>query len=148
MVAAASYEARRFGVRSAMPMSRALRLCPDAVRVSPRFERYATISRRVMAIFRALTPLVEPLSLDEAFLDVTGWVRDGADPERIARELRDEVRKATGLTLSVGVGTNKSVAKIASDLEKPSGLVVVTGRRGRVPRADAGARALGRRAED
>ena len=125
VVAAASYEARRFGVRSAMPMSRALRLCPDAVRVSPRFERYATISRRVMAIFRALTPLVEPLSLDEAFLDVTGWVRDGADPERIARELRDEVRKATGLTLSVGVGTNKSVAKIASDLEKPSGLVVV-----------------------
>ena len=125
VVAAASYEARRFGVRSAMPMSRALRLCPDAVRVSPRFERYATISRRVMAIFRALTPLVEPLSLDEAFLDVTGWVRDGADPERIARELRGEVRQATGLTLSVGVGSNKSVAKIASDLEKPDGLVVV-----------------------
>lgn len=125
VVAAASYEARRFGVRSAMPMSRALRLCPDAVRVPPRFDRYAAISRRVMAIFRALTPLVEPLSLDEAFLDVSGWVRDGADPEGIARELRDEVKQATGLTLSVGVGSNKSVAKIASDIEKPDGLVVV-----------------------
>jgi DNA polymerase-4 len=125
VVAAASYEARRFGVRSAMPMSRALRLCPDAVRVSPRFDRYAAVSRQVMAIFRALTPLVEPLSLDEAFLDVSGWVRDGADPRRIARELKDEVRSATGLTLSVGAGSNKSVAKIASDLEKPDGLVVV-----------------------
>jgi DNA polymerase-4 len=123
VVAAASYEARRFGVRSAMPMSRALRLCPGAVRVPPRFDRYAAISRRVMAIFRALSPLVEPLSLDEAFLDVSGWVRDGADPERIGRELKDEVRKATGLTLSVGIGSNKSVAKIASDLKKPDGLV-------------------------
>ena len=125
VVAAASYEARRFGVRSAMPMSRALRLCPDAVRVPPRFDRYAEVSARVMAIFRALTPLIEPLSLDEAFLDVSGWVRDGADPARIGRELKDEVKATTGLTLSVGIGTNKSVAKIASDLEKPDGLVVV-----------------------
>ena len=125
VVAAASYEARKFGVRSAMPMSRALRQCPDAVRVSPRFDRYSEVSRQVMAIFRALTPLVEPLSLDEAFLDVTGWVRDGAAPERIARELKNEVKKTTGLTLSVGAGSNKSIAKIASDLQKPDGLVVV-----------------------
>jgi DNA polymerase-4 len=125
VVAAASYEARGFGVRSAMPMSRALRLCPDAVRVSPRFHRYGEVSGRVMAIFRALTPLVEPLSLDEAFLDVSGWVRDGADPARIARELKDEVKAQIGLTLSVGAGSNKSIAKIASDLEKPDGLVVV-----------------------
>jgi len=125
VVAAASYEARKFGVRSAMPMSRALRQCPDAVRVSPRFDRYGEVSRQVMAVFRALTPLVEPLSLDEAFLDVTGWVRDGASPERIARELKDEVKATTGLTLSVGAGSNKSIAKIASDLQKPDGLVVV-----------------------
>jgi DNA polymerase-4 len=125
VVAAASYEARAFGVRSAMPMTRALRLCPDAVRVSPRFDRYAAISKRVMAIFRALTPLVEPLSLDEAFLDVSGWVTDGANPENIARELKREVREKTQLTLSVGVASNKSVAKIASELRKPDGLVVV-----------------------
>ena len=125
VVAAASYEVRKFGVRSAMPMSRALRLCPDAIRVSPRFDRYAEVSACVMAIFRALTPQIEPLSLDEAFLDVSGWVRDGAAPERIGRELKNEVKSKTGLTLSVGIGSNKSVAKIASDLEKPDGLVVV-----------------------
>lgn len=125
VVAAASYEVRAFGVRSAMPMSRALRLCPEAIRVSPRFQRYGELSKQVMAIFRALTPLVEPLSLDEAFLDVSGWAEDGVDPERIARELKDQVRIATGLTLSVGVGASKSVAKIASDLRKPDGLVMV-----------------------
>jgi DNA polymerase-4 len=125
VVAAASYEARAFGVRSAMPMSRAVRLCPDAVRVPPRFDRYGEMSRRVMAIFRALTPLVEPLSLDEAFLDISGWVQDGADPAAIAAELKREVKSATQLTLSVGVGSSKTVAKIASDLKKPDGLVVV-----------------------
>lgn len=125
VVAAASYEARAFGVRSAMPMIRALRLCPDAVRVPPRFDRYAAMSKRVMAIFRALTSLVEPLSLDEAFLDVSGWVTDGADPEHIARELKRDVNEKTHLTLSVGIGANKTVAKIASDLRKPDGLVVV-----------------------
>jgi DNA polymerase-4 len=125
VVAAASYEARAFGVRSAMPMSTAMRLCPDAVRVPPRFERYGDLSRRIMAIFRALTPLVEPLSLDEAFLDISGWVSDGADPERIARELKSEVKHDTQLTVSIGVGSSKSVAKIASDLGKPDGLLVV-----------------------
>ena len=125
VVAAASYEARAFGVRSAMPMSRAVRLCPELLRVSPRFGRYAEVSRAVMAVFRALTPLVEPLSLDEAYLDVTGWVDDGADPETLARELKREVREKTGLTLSCGVGSSKSVAKIASDMRKPDGLVAV-----------------------
>jgi len=125
VVAAASYEARRFGVRSAMPMVRALRLCPDAVRVPPRFARYGELSRRVMSIFRALTPLVEPLSLDEAYLDVTAAVHAPGDGERIARQLKRDVNEATGLTLSVGVGSSKSVAKVASDLRKPDGLVVV-----------------------
>jgi DNA polymerase IV len=125
VVAAASYEARAFGVRSAMPMSRALRMCPDAIRVHPRFERYGEMSARIMAIFRALTPLVEPLSLDEAFLDVTGWVADGAEPEAIGRDLKREVREQIHLTLSVGIGSSKSIAKIASDLRKPDGLVVV-----------------------
>jgi DNA polymerase-4 len=125
VVAAASYEARQFGVRSAMPMSRAVRLCPNLMRVSPRFGRYAEVSRAVMDVFRALTPLVEPMSLDEAYLDVTGWAEDGADPETLARELKREVREKTGLTLSCGVATNKSVAKIASDMRKPDGLVVV-----------------------
>ncbi|MEX2224869.1 MAG: DNA polymerase IV [Dehalococcoidia bacterium] len=125
VVAAASYEARRFGVRSAMPMSRAVRLCPDAVRVPPRFDRYIELSRKVMALFRAVTPLVEPLSLDEAFLDVTAVAADEAAAEAIARNLKDGVRATTGLTLSIGVGSNKTVAKIASDLRKPDGLVVV-----------------------
>ena len=125
VVAAASYEARKFGVRSAMPMSRALRLCPDAVRVSPRFDRYGEVSKQVMDIFRALTPLVEPLSLDEAFLDVSRSVRRLADADAIGRRLKDRVKSRTGLTLSVGIGANKTVAKIASDMRKPDGLVVV-----------------------
>ncbi len=125
VVAAASYEARAFGIRSAMPMSRAMRLCPGARRVPPRFERYGELSRAVMAIFRALTPLVEPLSLDEAFLDVTAAVRGQDDVERIARSLKDDVKEATQLTVSVGGGSNKTVAKIASDFRKPDGLVVV-----------------------
>src|SRR6188474_3384065 len=91
VVAAASYEVRAFGVRSAMPMSRAVRLCPDLIRVSPRFPRYIELSRQVMSIFRSLTPLVEPLSLDEAFLDITGWIQDGAAAATIARELKREV---------------------------------------------------------
>ncbi len=125
VVAAASYEARKFGVRSATPMSRAIRLCPDLIRVSPRFGRYGELSRQVMAIFRALTPLVEPMSLDEAYLDVSALADTDADAERIARTLKQEVKSATGLTLSVGVGASKSVAKIASDLGKPDGLLVV-----------------------
>ena len=125
VVAAASYEARRFGVRSAMPMSQALRLCPGAVRLPPRFDRYAELSRQVMALFRSVTPLVEPLSLDEAFLDVTEQAGRYDGPEALARYLKEEVKRTTGLTVSIGMGSNKTVAKIASDMGKPDGLVVV-----------------------
>jgi len=122
VVAASSYEARAFGVRSAMPMRTALRLCPQAVRVSPRFQRYAEVSRRIMDIFRQLTPLVEQISLDEAFLDVT---QRPEPPEALARTLKERVRQEVGLTVSVGAASSKSVAKIASDLGKPDGLIVV-----------------------
>jgi DNA polymerase-4 len=125
VVAAASYEARKFGVHSAMPMSRALRLCPTATRVSPRFDRYGEVSRQVMSVFRSVTPLVEPLSMDEAFLDVTGRHADYGGARGLAEHLKREVKAQTGLTVSIGVGTNKTVAKIASDKEKPDGLCVV-----------------------
>ena len=133
VVAAASYEARAFGVRSALPMAAALRLCPEAVRVPPRFERYAEISRRVMDIFGRFTRLVEPISLDEAFLDVTEAVQEGhsieepdlSRAEGIARAIRERVRQEVGLTVSVGLASSRSVAKIASDKGKPDGLVVV-----------------------
>jgi DNA polymerase-4 len=126
VVAAASYEARRFGVHSAMPMSRALRLCPQATRVSPRFDRYAEVSRQVMAIFRDVTPLVEPLSLDEAFLDASDQAGCHGGPYGLARRLKQRVKEETGLTVSIGAATNKTIAKIASDREKPDGLVVVS----------------------
>ncbi len=125
VVMAASYEARRFGVRSAMPMSRALRLCPRAVRLPARFDRYSELSRDVMTIFREVTPLVAPLSLDEAFLDATDHMDRFDGPESLGRHLKGEVRKRTGLVLSVGIAANKLVAKIASDTGKPDGLVVV-----------------------
>ena len=125
VVTTASYEARPFGIHSAMPMSRALRLCPQAVRVSPRFDRYGEVSRQVMDVFRAFTPLIEPLSLDEAFLDVTERGRGFPAVESLARELKAKVLKATYLTVSIGGGTNKTVAKIASDMRKPDGLLIV-----------------------
>jgi DNA polymerase-4 len=125
VVAAASYEARAFGVRSAMPMSRAMRLCPKAVRVPPRFDRYGELSRQVMKIFAGVTQMIEPLSLDEAFLDVSEQVDSYGGPEALGRWLKDEVKRATGLTLSIGVGSNKTVAKVASDAGKPDGLVYV-----------------------
>jgi DNA polymerase IV len=125
VVMAASYEARRFGVRSAMPMSRALRLCPRAVRCPARFDRYSELSHDVMAIFRDVTPLVAPMSLDEAFLDATEQMDRFEGPEALGRYLKEEVRKRTGLVLSVGIAANKLVAKIASDTSKPDGLLVV-----------------------
>ena len=125
VVAAASYEARRFGVHSAMPMSVALRQCPHAVIVRPRFDRYREVSDQIRAIFLGMTPLVEPLSLDEAYLDVTAVVTPDRSAESIAREIKSRVRMDVGLTISVGVSTCKSVAKVASDFDKPDGLTVV-----------------------
>jgi DNA polymerase IV len=125
VVMAASYAARPSGARSAMPMAQALRLCPDAVVVPPRMDRYAEVSARVFDVFRAFTPLVEGLSLDEAFLDVTASQSLFGDGARIARLIKDRIKSELGLCASAGVAPSKFVAKIASDLEKPDGLVVV-----------------------
>jgi DNA polymerase-4 len=125
VVAAASYEVRRYGVHSAMPTREALRRCPDAVVVAPRIAHYAAISAEVFAVFHEFTPLVQGLSLDEAFLDVTASRDALGDGETIAREIKRRVRVRTGLNASVGVAPNKLVAKIASDLRKPDGLVVL-----------------------
>ena len=125
VVAAASYEVRRFGVRSAMPMREALRRCPDAICVRPRMSHYQEVSRQIFAVFARFTPLVEGLSLDEAFLDVTASVAALGPAEAIAAEIKRRVMLDTALTCSVGVAPNKLVAKIASDLRKPDGLVVV-----------------------
>ena len=125
VVLAASYEVRPFGVRSAMPMARALRLAPDAVVVRPRHEVYADVSARVFAILESVTPLCEPLSLDEAFLDVTGSTRLFGTPGDIARALRRRIADELGLPSSAGIAPVKLVAKIASDLAKPNGQVEV-----------------------
>lgn len=125
VVAAASYEVRRFGVRSAMPMGRALQLCPHAICVQPRMSRYSQVSAIVFDIFHEFTPLVEGLSLDEAFLDVTASRALHGDEVAIARRIKQLIRERTGLAASVGVAANKLVAKIASDLEKPDGLTIV-----------------------
>jgi DNA polymerase-4 len=125
VVSSASYEARKFGVRSAMPVAQALRLCPDAITVDPRMERYAELSHQVMQIFRRATPLVEPVSIDEAFLDVTGARKLLGSPAHIAAQLREWVRRETGLPASVGVAGTKFVAKLASGRAKPDGLLVV-----------------------
>lgn len=123
VVAAASYEARRFGIHSAMPMVRARRLCPGLVVVAHRFERYREASERVMAILTDVTPLVEPLSVDEAFLDVHGAVRLFGDPPTIGHRIRARVRDELDLPCSVGVGPTKSVAKLLSAKAKPDGLL-------------------------
>lgn len=125
VVAAASYEARPFGARSAMPMARALRLCPQAVVVSPRHERYAEVSAQVFVIFGRYTPLVEGLSLDEAFLDVSASHALFGSAEQIARRIKTEVRGELELTASIGIASCKFAAKIASDLGKPDGLLIV-----------------------
>ncbi len=125
VVAAASYEARPYGVRSAMPMAQALDRCPHAVIVPPNRARYVEASRQVFDVFRAFTPLVEGRSLDEAFLDVTGSQKLFGDAVSIAEQIRARIRERTELTASAGVAPNKFIAKIASDLQKPDGLTVV-----------------------
>jgi DNA polymerase-4 len=125
VVAAASYEARAFGVRSAIPMARAVRLCPSIVIVRPDFTKYRDASRAVFDIFRSVTPLVEPLSLDEAYLDVTENAWGEALGKTVAQRIKEEIRNATGLTASAGVAPNKFLAKIASAWKKPDGLTVI-----------------------
>ena len=126
VVAAASYEARNFGIRSAMPMAEAVRRCDHLVRVQPRMSHYKKASLQIFAIFREFTPLVEGLSLDEAFLDVTASVRLFGPPEIIAATIKQRILDETRLTASVGIAQNKLVAKIASDLDKPDGLTIIT----------------------
>lgn len=125
VVAAASYEARQFGVRSAIPMSRAVRLCPALVIVHPDFTKYRSVSQQVFAIFRSVTPLVEPMSLDEAYLDVTENAWGEELGMNVAKRIKQEIRSATGLTASAGVAPNKFLAKIASGWRKPDGLTVI-----------------------
>ena len=125
VVAAASYEVRKFGVRSAMPMAEAVRRCPDLISVRPRMSHYKAVSRQIFSIFREFSPLVEGLSLDEAFLDVTASEKLHGSGVDIARDIKRTIHDRTGLTASVGVAPNKLVAKIASDLDKPDGLVVI-----------------------
>jgi DNA polymerase-4 len=125
VVAAASYEARTFGVRSAIPMARAVRLCPHLVIVHPDFQKYRAVSRQVFEIFRAVTPLVEPMSLDEAYLDVTENAWGEALGKVVAQRVKADIREKTGLTASAGVAPNKFLAKIASAWKKPDGLTVI-----------------------
>jgi len=125
VVATCSYEARKYGVHSAMSSRRAFALCPQATFVKPRFHVYRHVSQQVMAIFKSITPLVEPLSLDEAYLDVTENTLMSTSGPYIARYILGEIKRRTGLTASAGVAPSKFVAKIASGFNKPNGLTVV-----------------------
>jgi DNA polymerase-4 len=126
VVAAASYESRRFGCRSAMPMAVAKRLCPHAIITPGRFDRYRDLSHEIQLLFEHFTPIVEPVSIDEAYLDVTDSIRLHGEPVTIARNLKQLIHGKTGLTASVGVAGNKFLAKLASDMNKPDGLMVIT----------------------
>ncbi len=125
VVSTASYEARPYGCGSAMPMALAIRRCPHAIVLPVRGKRYAAVSERIFEIFRRYSPVVEPLSIDEAFIDATGSQRLFGDGEQIARSIKQDIRSEMGLTASVGVAPNKFLAKLASDLEKPDGLTVI-----------------------
>jgi DNA polymerase-4 len=125
VVSAASYEARRFGVRSAMPISRAVRLCPHAVFLPVDMDKYQRVSSEIMAILADFSPLVEPVSVDEAFIDLAGTGRLFGPPDEALRQIKRRIASETGLTASAGLAANKFVAKVASDLEKPDGLVIV-----------------------
>jgi len=125
VIAAASYEAREFGVHSAMPTAQALRLCPDLVLLPADFDKYTAVSRQIMAIFHRYTPVVEPLSLDEAFLDLAGTRRLHGSSVEVGRRIKDEILKETGLVASIGIAPSKFLAKLASDLDKPDGFRVI-----------------------
>ena len=125
VVSAASYEARQFGIHSAMPIYQAKQKCPHGIFVPPRMGRYKEVSKIVMALLRDFSPLVEPVSIDEAYLDITGSRRLFGEPQEIAREIKRKIKETVQLTCSVGVAPNKFLAKIASDLEKPDGLTVI-----------------------
>ncbi|MCP3914225.1 MAG: DNA polymerase IV [bacterium] len=125
VIAAASYAARKFGVHSAMPTAQARRLCPNLVLLPPDFDRYTAVSRKVMSIFRRYTPIVEPLSLDEAFLDIAGSERLFGDAVDVGRQVKADILRETGLVASVGVAPTKFLAKLASDLDKPDGFRVI-----------------------
>ncbi|HEX3408803.1 MAG TPA: DNA polymerase IV [Candidatus Binataceae bacterium] len=127
VVTSASYEARKFGVHSAMPSAQARKLCPDAIFVHGRMDRYVEISRTIRAVFDAFSPIVEPLSLDEAFLDLTGSERLLGPPLEVARALKRQVLERTGLVVSVGIASTKMAAKILSDMSKPDGLLLILG---------------------
>jgi nucleotidyltransferase/DNA polymerase involved in DNA repair len=126
VVAACSYEARKFGVHSAMPSRTAYRVCPDGVFIHPDMKKYSEASRQIMKILEGFTPFVQPVSVDEAFLDVSGRIKEFTDAIEIARQIKAEIRKQIKLTASVGVAPNKFLAKLASDLKKPDGLMVIT----------------------
>ncbi|MFW6289197.1 MAG: DNA polymerase IV, partial [Spirochaetota bacterium] len=127
VVSACSYEARQFGIHSAMPINQAYRLCPDGVFLPVRMARYQELSRRIMAILADYTPTLQQMSVDEAFLDLTGTRRLLGDPETVGRTIKSRVRQETGLTISVGIAPSRYLAKLASDADKPDGLFVVHG---------------------
>lgn len=125
VVATCSYEARKFGVHSAMPISRAKKLCPDGIYVYPRMDRYKAVSEQIFSIMKEFTPYIEPLSVDEAFLEVSGMSTMYSGPKALGRAIKDRVFEETGLIISAGLAPNKFLAKLASDLDKPDGLVVI-----------------------
>lgn len=126
VVAACSYEARKFGIHSAMPMSQAIRLCPQAMVLPVRMSRYVEVSKQIHQIFTAYTPDLEPISIDEAFLDVTGCIHLFGSAQEIGKKIKTDIKEQTGLTASVGIGPNKFLAKLGSDLGKPDGFVIIT----------------------
>ncbi len=126
VVSAASYEARKYGIHSAMPMAQALRLYPDVIVLPVRMNRYVEVSHKIHEIFYRYTPQIEPISLDEAFLDVTGSIKLFGDAEQIGKRIKTEIREELGLVSSVGIAPNKFLAKLASDMDKPDGFVVIT----------------------
>ncbi len=125
VVSTCNYEARKYGIHSAMPISQAYKLCPFAIYVPPRMKRYVEFSRKIFEILNDFTPKVEPISIDEAFMDITGCIRLLGSPEEIARKIKKRIKDELQLTASIGIAPNKFIAKIASDLEKPDGLVIV-----------------------